>query len=339
MPIPADAKASNALFHPFYVPVAVFIGGTSGVGQGMVEAFARYVKGRAHIIIVGRNEYAASEIIGHFPKPAAGETSDWTHEFVPCDVSLMANVRAACALIRTKVERVNFLVLTAGYSSLVSTALTSEGLDLLLAMRYYYRFVFIQELLPLVQAAQALGQDAKVMSVLGAGLGSPKRPIDLDNLGNTVKERSGRIRVAIRSMMQAWGYTDAMMAHFATRNPAIAFTHIHPGAVHTPGLRIDLDGLLTPLSWLINLILPWLSVSQDQAAEHMLYALFTGERGLFIRDRYGDVISSLEFEAPVDLRDSNETSVLNGVPMTGYGASDLGVRRIMEQTEAVTRAQ
>jgi hypothetical protein len=50
------------------------------------------------------------------------------------------------------------------------------------------------------------------MSVLGAGLGSPKRPIDLENLGNTVKPRNGRFSVAMRSMIMSSGYTDAMLA-------------------------------------------------------------------------------------------------------------------------------
>ncbi|KAJ7110526.1 hypothetical protein C8R44DRAFT_800184 [Mycena epipterygia] len=337
MPTPPIVKASNASFSISYIPVAVFVGGTSGVGQGMIEAFARYTHGRAHIIIIGRNEHAASEIIERLPKPVDGEAEAYKHEFVACDVSLMANVRAACGIIRTKVERINFLVLTAGYSSMVNIAITGEGLDLHLAMRYYQRYVFIQELLPLVQNAQALSQDAKVMSVLGAGRGSPKRPIDLDNLGNTVKERAGRFTVALRSMIMTSNYTDAMLAHFAARNPGIAFTHIHPGIVNTSSLGADFDGLLTPLSWLLNWILPWLSVSQDACAEHMLYALFTGDRGLFLRDRYGDVVSALEFEAPVELGENGETSVLNGTPMKGYGASDLGVRRIVEHTEAVTR--
>ncbi|KAJ7443810.1 hypothetical protein FB451DRAFT_1056649 [Mycena latifolia] len=307
MPTPDVVKASNSASSFSYVPVAVFVGGTSGVGQGMVEAFARYLHGRAHIIIVGRNEHAAAEIIERFPKPAAGEADGWTHEFVACDVSLMANVHAACEVIRAKVTRVNFLVLTAGYGSMVNIALTSEDLDLHLAMRYYHRYVFIQKLLPLLQNAHDLMQDAKVMSVLGAGRGSPKRPLDLANLGNTVKPRVGRFSVALRSMIMSSGYTDAMLAHFAACTPAIAFTHIHPGVVRTSSLGVDFDGLLTPLTWILNWIIPFFSVSQDECAEHMLYALFDGERGLFIRDRYGNAISSQVFEAPATLGESEET--------------------------------
>ncbi|KAJ7616015.1 hypothetical protein FB45DRAFT_236230 [Roridomyces roridus] len=335
MPSLADAKAANAFFSPSYTPVAVFVGATSGVGQGMVEAFARYLTGRAHIIIIGRNEHAAADIIGRLPNPE----NEYTHEFIPCDVSVMANVRAVCKVIRDKVERVNFLVMTAAYSSMAHPAITSEGLDLHLAMRYYYRFVFIQELLPLVKKAQSLGEDAKVMSVLGAGRGSPKRPIDLDNLGNTVKPRTGTIGVSFRSMTMSSNYTDAMLAHFATRNPSIAFTHILPGAVRTT-FRVDLDGFLTPLSWILNLLLPLFCVSKEVCAEHMLHALFAPDRdrGLFLCNNLGDPVSSIVFESEVELGENDETSVLNGVPMLGYGASDLGVRRIVEHSVAVTAA-
>lgn len=44
-------------------PVAVFVGGTSGIGQGMAEAFNRHTKGNADIVLVGRNRSAAEEII------------------------------------------------------------------------------------------------------------------------------------------------------------------------------------------------------------------------------------------------------------------------------------
>ncbi|KAJ6628230.1 hypothetical protein B0H10DRAFT_1905153 [Mycena sp. CBHHK59/15] len=339
MPSLPIAKASNATFSPTYLPIAVFVGGTSGVGQGIVEAFARYVHGRAHIIIVGRNEHAAEEIIEGLPKPA--DVDGWRHEFLHCDVTLMSNVRAACTTIQQKVGRLNFLILTAGYASMAHVAQTSEGLDLHLSMRYYQRYVFTKELLPLLTAARQRGEDARVMSVLGAGRGSPERPIDLDNLGNT-KNRTGRIGTAMRSIVASSGYTDAMMAHFAARNPEIAFTHIHPGVVRT-SFRADFDGLLTPLSWLINFILPFIAISQNECAEYMLYALFTGERGIFICSKTGDVISAHAFDAPLQQLDegsstAHTTGVLNGVQLKGYGASDVGVVRIIQHTEEVTRA-
>ncbi|KAJ6467045.1 hypothetical protein DFH09DRAFT_929905, partial [Mycena vulgaris] len=47
-------------FAPSYIPVAIFVGGKSGIGQGMAEAFARHTKGNAHIVLVGRNRAAAA---------------------------------------------------------------------------------------------------------------------------------------------------------------------------------------------------------------------------------------------------------------------------------------
>ncbi|KAJ7691180.1 hypothetical protein B0H17DRAFT_852581, partial [Mycena rosella] len=287
----AAVRESTTTFHLSYIPVAVFVGGTSGVGQGMTEAFARYVQGCAHIIIVGRNARAAADIITRFPKPDDGE---WKHEFVSCEVDRMDNVRAACKIIREKVKYVNFLVITAGYSTMVNNALARDGLDLLLAMRCV--LPALQELLPLIQKAQELAQDAKVISMLSGGM---SRPIDLANLGNTVKPRNGRFRVSLRGMIMSSYYTDAMLAHFAAESPGIAFTHIRLGVVKTSALRVEFDGLL--LSWLLTWISWRMAVSQmrcrmnprssDKCAEHMLYTLFTGERGLFIRNRYGDVIS------------------------------------------------
>ncbi|KAF8145978.1 hypothetical protein K438DRAFT_1781434 [Mycena galopus ATCC 62051] len=83
---------------------------------------------------------------------------------------------------------------------------------------------------------------------------------------------------------------------------------------------------LKPLLWFLSILFPLLTVSQEECAEHMLYALFAGKRGLFLCDRYGNVVSKLIFERPVELGESSQNCVLNGVPMKGFGASDLTVR-------------
>jgi hypothetical protein len=139
MPPLAVVEASNAAFSPNYIPVAVFVGGTSGVGQAMAEALARQTQGRAHIIIVGRNATAAAEILAGFPKPKPTETEDgWAHEFVACEAESMASVRTVCAALNARLKRINFLVITAGgpqANSLTTSCVTSEGLNATLAMR------------------------------------------------------------------------------------------------------------------------------------------------------------------------------------------------------------
>ena len=56
----------------------------------------------------------------------------------------MSNIRSNCAALTERLQRINHLVLAAGYVSLTSTEETSEGLDRQLASRYYSRCFHIQ---------------------------------------------------------------------------------------------------------------------------------------------------------------------------------------------------
>jgi NAD(P)-dependent dehydrogenase (short-subunit alcohol dehydrogenase family) len=175
MPSLSAIHADNAAFAPSYVPVALFVGGTSGIGRATAEAFARYTKGEVHIIICGRNRAAAESIFVTFPKSPKGH-----HEFIKCDVTVMKNVQTTTTNLLAGIPKINFLFLFPGFLNLKGRQDTSEGLPRKLATDYYSRWKFISDLLPLVRNAKGAGEDAKVLSVLAAGRGGP---IDLDDLG------------------------------------------------------------------------------------------------------------------------------------------------------------
>ncbi|KAJ7797436.1 hypothetical protein B0H13DRAFT_1468621, partial [Mycena leptocephala] len=67
MPTLVAVRASNATWDPSYTPVGVFVGGTSGIGEGIAEAFARHTKGNAHIILNHRRRQTA--ILARLEKP------------------------------------------------------------------------------------------------------------------------------------------------------------------------------------------------------------------------------------------------------------------------------
>ncbi|KAJ7726675.1 hypothetical protein DFH07DRAFT_852523 [Mycena maculata] len=352
MPTLAAAEASNAAFAPNYLPVAVFVGGTSGVGQAMAEGFARQMKGHAHIIIIGRNATAAAEILAAFPKPS--KSDGWAHEFVPCDASSMADVRAVCEGLSARLVYINFLVITAGgpaANSLVASSVTPEGLDDHLAMRYFMRYIFTKELLPLLVRARENGQHAHMMTVLGAGFGISIPTTDLGL--HEARRRSIKILqgvtpsiAAVKGMIRGVAYNDGLVAHFASLHPEIAFTHIMPGQVLTVGgsKMGGLGWLLAPLTWLLNLFKASISITQDESAQYMLYGLLDGDRGLFIRGQRGDVISAHVFNPDhkahfdVTAHKTRTQGVLRGVPMKGYGGSDASVAGLIAYTESVLAA-
>jgi NAD(P)-dependent dehydrogenase (short-subunit alcohol dehydrogenase family) len=159
------------------LPTGVFVGGTSGIGQGLAEAFANQTKGNANIFIVGRNKAAAEAVIAKFPKPSDPSAR---HEFVSCDATLMKNIRAASKELLTKSPTINYLVMSPGFLSTNGRTETVEGIDKKLAVHYYARFMFTNELLGALKEAKEKNEDAKVLSVLAAGKGGK---LDVDDLG------------------------------------------------------------------------------------------------------------------------------------------------------------
>ncbi|KII87968.1 hypothetical protein PLICRDRAFT_176717 [Plicaturopsis crispa FD-325 SS-3] len=262
----AAARAASAA-HTFPSrPIALFIGGTSGIGQGTVEAFARSTKGNAHIIVCGRSRAAADSIIASFPKPANGAT----HEFVQCDVSLMRNVHATTESLLARLPKLNYLFISTGILTVSGRNETEEGIDLKLATHYYSRWKFINELTPLLQKAADAGEDAKVMAVLAAGKNTP---VDLDDLG---LKKTFSLR---KAAMQGPAYNDLMVEEFAARHPDIAFTHAYPGAVRT-SLINPTSGIMkyTLAPVLIVLVYPF-SLSLQESGEYMLRGLLSSEKG------------------------------------------------------------
>jgi hypothetical protein len=92
----------------------------------------------------------------------------------------MSNVHAASQEIRSRYNKINYLILSPGVFNLNGRDETSEGIDKKLALHYYARWRFIHDLLPSLEQAKKAGEEAKTISVLGAGKGGQ---IDVDDLG------------------------------------------------------------------------------------------------------------------------------------------------------------
>ncbi|KAJ7634485.1 hypothetical protein FB45DRAFT_909019 [Roridomyces roridus] len=317
-PTLAVAEAANAAFSTNYIPVAVFVGGSLW----------------------------PERILADFPKPGPLETSSgWAHEFVQCDATSIKSVRVACGALRARLGRINFLVISAGgpmANSMVLSQQIPEGLDESLAMRYFMRYTFLKELVPLLESARKEGQHAHFMTIQGAGFGAsiPTQDLGLQeakkHAWNFTKGMTPSL-VAIKQFC-----AESRTQYFAAEHPNIAFTHISPGQVRTVGGAISTMGwLFAPLKWLFNTLKAIMGTSQDESAQYMLYALLdsSAERGVFFRGSRGQVISShvsdVDHKGWEDfaLPTAHKAGVLNGFTLKGYGGSDATVSGLIQYTE------
>ncbi|KZP26909.1 NAD(P)-binding protein [Athelia psychrophila] len=277
MPALSEARSANASFSTAYLPVALFVGGTSGIGRATAEAFARSTKGHAHIVIVGRNRQAGEAVLASFPQAATSR-----YEFVQCDVSLMQNVHATAAALRASLPKLNYLMASPGLMTLSGRDETAEGIDKKLAVDYYARWTFVKELVPLLRNAKDAGEDAKVLTLLAAGEGGN---IDLDNLG---LKRGYSLP---KAMEAAATYNDLMIETFAAQQPDMAFTHMFPGLVRT-GLTKPAHWALAPVWPVMQALMYPFSISAADSAEYVLHALLEGEKGFFRRGPQGQLLKN-----------------------------------------------
>lgn len=199
MPSFVSARQANTAFNPPYVPVLVVTGGTAGIGQSMVEALAHHLQGRLHVVLIGRNRAAGEKVIAGLPR-----TPDSKYEVMVCDLTLMKDVHALAAELLKRLPKINFLVNSAGFVRLRGGRQeTEEGIDDLMAIRYYNRFALTKDLLPLLRNANTQGEAANVLCIQGAGR-SPE--VDLGDLG--LKKKYTTMKAATQTI----AYTDLMIS-------------------------------------------------------------------------------------------------------------------------------
>lgn len=93
--------------------VAVFIGGTSGIGMGTLKQFAKQISS-PKIYIVGRSKSAATPLL----KELGCLNSKGTYIFQETEVSLLKNVDKVCNEIKAHEEKVDLLFMSPAYITL-----------------------------------------------------------------------------------------------------------------------------------------------------------------------------------------------------------------------------
>jgi hypothetical protein len=147
------------------------------------------------------------------------------------------------------------------YGNSANLTESPEGLDRKMAVHYYSRMHFIFKMLPLLRHAAASSQLSRVMSVLGAGIGSRIIENDLDLKNNFSLSNCG----AHCGVM-----TDLMIERFAATNSETSFVHTAPGVVRT-NLGSGLPTCVRAAYRLAGpLLTPW-TINVEETGERHLY--------------------------------------------------------------------
>jgi NAD(P)-dependent dehydrogenase (short-subunit alcohol dehydrogenase family) len=250
---------------------AVFVGSTSGIGLGTIEALLENTKS-SKVYIIGRSRSKFSATLERLQ----GIDTSAKIIFIEAQVSLLEEVTRVCSIIKAQEKEsgaIDLLWLSQGGLSLAGHQLTPEGLNSDLAVKYYSRMLFMQELIPLLGKSS----DPRIVSVLSAGAEGSVNTADIGlqdpkNYGFVGSNRQG---VAMNSLA---------MKELSLQNPRIAFIHSNPGPVDTEvhsKLISTMTGYLRPLAWILGWvvfpIVHYFSWTPEEAGQTGFYEL-TDER-------------------------------------------------------------
>ncbi|KAF2788428.1 NAD(P)-binding protein [Melanomma pulvis-pyrius CBS 109.77] len=257
-----EIKASNALINDATAPrVAVFVGGTSGIGKLTVSALVA-TGASVRIYLIGRksSEERTRDFIQELRAINPKAEVIWTEG----EIGLLSETKRICSAIKSKESRVDLLFLTTGYAPFTTRRETAEGIEITQSLGYYTRVLFIQHLLPLLAAAEA----PKVVGVLSGGM--ERANVNLDDLD---LKKPGNFGI-VKAHIHYGAMNTTTLEKLAIDNPNVTFIHSCPGWVNTGNVRRGLDSNSIK-AWLVWLLLEPLIALFSFADEE------SGQRHLF----------------------------------------------------------
>jgi NAD(P)-dependent dehydrogenase (short-subunit alcohol dehydrogenase family) len=139
-------------------------GSTDGVGRVVAEQLAQY---GARVLVHGRNLDRGQSVVAKIQ--SGGGTAD----FLPADLSSLAEVRRLADAVRQRTNRLDILINNAGTTS-TSRQLSADGYELCFAVNYLAGFLLTLRLLPLILKSTP----ARIINVASAG----QQALDFDDI-------------------------------------------------------------------------------------------------------------------------------------------------------------
>ncbi|KAI9828097.1 MAG: hypothetical protein M1832_003624 [Thelocarpon impressellum] len=248
-----EVQSSNSRIDSALPPglVAVFVGGTRGIGEYTLRQFAKHAR-QARVYFVGRSQENGDRVAAE----CKALNPEGEYIFVKADTSLIRNVDDVCRDLKTKEKAINLLFLTTG--TLNSGTETSEGLHFPMALTYYARTRFIANLLPLLQQATAL---RRVVTVGVSGKEGPLFTDDFQGWKVPILSQRGHLGSLLTLSLEA----------LAQKAPDVSFIHDFPGPVKTDLARDAKGAVMAVLKVAFKIVGPFVYIPNEESGERHLF--------------------------------------------------------------------
>ena len=255
-------KASNARLSATQSTfVAIFVGGTSGIGKSTIEALVS-TGADTRIYLVGRK--SSKDRMNTFIKDMNNISPRAEVIWTEAEVSLLAETSRVCEDIKKKEKYVDLLFMSAGYAPFSGRKDTAEGLDVTQSLEYYSRLLFTLLLLPHLARSGA----PRVVSVLAGGL--EPASIQVDDLGLKKEANFG----GFKSQGHYAAMNTMALEKLAEEHPTVTFVHSFPGWVNTGNHRrgTDPSSTLGRFVWpIFGPLMSLLSMSDEESGQRHLF--------------------------------------------------------------------
>ncbi|KAM7196686.1 short-chain dehydrogenase [Rhypophila sp. PSN 637] len=209
--------------------VAIVTGGALGIGYEVSRALAN---AGCRVVMVNRKEEQGHDAIEKIHKESPNASVEWKE----CDMGNLAQVRDVFSKLRDSLDRLDFLVLSAGINT-NQYGLDADGIDRHFGVNYLGHFYVCNQLWPLLRKTSKMADTPPPRVVFEASemhRTAPKEvhfasidEINNPDLGPT--ELYGRTKLAL-----------ILLAKYGLAGKVISYNHdkiyalsVHPGAVNT----------------------------------------------------------------------------------------------------------
>ncbi|KAL6306000.1 NAD-P-binding protein [Sparassis latifolia] len=234
--------------------VIAVTGGSSGIGYATVQHLARH---GAKVYMAARNEEKSKAAIARLQTeglaPGNGEIV-----WLDLELSDPRNAKRAAEQLIAKEQRLDVLINNAAMPR-GPYALTSEGIQDVMAINHVSPFVFTNTLLPLLyRTAKEPNSDVRIVNVASDGIMFLKRGVRFRNLGDFNDEHAHDLSPGLsryfRSKIANVLFTQKLQKRLDADGVPIIAMALNPGTVRTEGLRNDAAHLPPVVSTLFSLL-------------------------------------------------------------------------------------